>query len=77
MAPLLKNGKFAVKCEVNPYPGTILLGAWRNNKLIVQTDIDLTLADIEQRATSIGEAMREYRIDPADCVLTQVVKAGR
>lgn len=68
LAPLLKSGKFAAQCEVNPYPGTILPSTWSNGKLIVQTDIDLTLKDIEQRATSISESMREYRIDPVRCL---------
>ena len=77
LAPLLKSGKFAPICEVDPYPGTILPSIWSNGKLIVQTDVDLALKDIEQRASSIGESMRAYHIEPARCLLKSAPKSER
>jgi hypothetical protein len=68
LAPLLKNGKFASLCEVNPYPGTIRIGNWSGGKLLIQTDVDLQLEDTAARASSIGESMRETLIDPQHCL---------
>jgi hypothetical protein len=67
LKPLIAKGKFTAKCELNPYPGTIAPSGWRGRWLLFKSDVDLALKDTEQRANSIADDLRDYRVDPANC----------
>jgi hypothetical protein len=72
LTAFIDKGKYVAKCELNPYPGTIAPRAWQGRVLLFQSDVDLALKDAEQRANSIAENMREYRVDPENCRVQMV-----
>ena len=62
---LINERKQELLTDLNPYPGNINLVAWKNNELIVESDINLMLKndDKDLTDTDIFDKMKKYAFD--------------
>lgn len=66
---LIERGSYDGKCSVNPYPGTIDAGEWRDDQWLIQSDTNLLIEDIEERANAISGQPYAYTVSLPDCKL--------
>lgn len=69
LPPLLEQGSYDGQCSVNPYPGNVDAGRWQNDHWLIQSDTDLLIEGVEERANAINGSPYSYALSLPDCKL--------
>lgn len=66
---LLRQRKYAMLCTVNPFPGTINVVGWSDGRVLVESDVLLTVANSDERAASLPETSGYFRVSSDHCLI--------